>query len=127
MDGTYDILLGSERIGQALIEKQGLYCRFSCRCRLSGEVMYCITVILGDRTENLGILVPDGSHFRLDTRVPLKKLGTGTPVFRAVPRHGPLEGKFVPLSPETPFPYLSRLENAHLERRSGQMGVVIPE
>ena len=127
MEGTYDILLGGEKAGQAQVQIQGLYCRFSCRCHLSGEVMYRISVTCGDRTEDLGILVPRDGSFVLDTRIPLKKLGKGTPVFRAVPRHAPLAGRFIPLSPEEPFSYLSKLENARLTHKNGQTGILIQE
>lgn len=125
MNGTYEILLGGESIGQAYVEKQGLYYCFSCRCSLSGEVIYRITVTCDDRCESLGVPVPEGGDFVLATRVPVSKLGEGEPVFRAVPRHKELGGKFIPISPDTPFTYLHRLENAFLENRNGQLGIVV--
>ena len=36
-------------------------------------------------------------------------------------------GTFVPISPEEPFAYISRLKDAYFERRYGQAGVVIPD
>lgn len=127
MDGKYDILLGGESIGQAVVERQGLYYRFACRCRLTGGVIYRITVACGDRRENLGVPVPEGDAFVLTARLPVSRLGNGEPTFRAVPRHGDLEGKFIPLSLEAPFAYLSRLETAFLETRGGQLGVVVKD
>ena len=38
----YDVLLGDEPIGKAQVKKEGLYYCISCRCRLSGEVVYRI-------------------------------------------------------------------------------------
>lgn len=127
MDGTYEILRGGEPVGQARVEKQGLYYRFSCRCDLSGEVIYRITVSCGEKCESLGVPVPEGGDFVLNTRIPVSKLGAGEPVFRAVPRHPESGGTFIPISPETPFPYLRRLGEAFLEVRNGQPGIVLPE
>lgn len=128
MDGIYDILRGGEKIGKAEVRREGLYYRFRCCCDLTGEVMYRLTVTCGDKTENLGIPVPEGDSFRLSTRLPVSRFPGGEPVFRAVPRHEKLQpGTWVPVSPETPFPYIARLENAVAERREGQMGVLISD
>ncbi len=121
----YEVLLGGQPIGKAKVERQGLYYSISCRCRLSGEVVYKVTVSCGENTENLGILVPESGAFVLTTRIPVKRLGEGELAFQAVPRHTELRGKFVPISPETPFAYISRLENAFLEIRQGQLGISI--
>ena len=127
MDGTYEIMLGGESVGQAVVRRQGLYYRFSCRCDLSGEVIYRITVTCGGKSESLGIPVPKNGEFYLDTRLAASRLGEGEPKFAAVPRRPDLGGMFVPLSPEEPFRYLHRLENAFLARKDGQLGIVIPE
>ncbi len=125
--GTYPILRGGEAIGQAQVEKRGLYWHFSCRCRLTGEVIHRLTVRWGDRQENLGIPVPENGEFVLTAKIPASRLGQGEPVIRAVPRHGELAGKFVPIAPETPFAYLTRLENAVFLRREGQAGILLPD
>ena len=127
MDGTYEIMLGGESVGQAVVRRQGLYYRFSCRCDLSGEVIYRITVTCGGKSESLGIPVPKNGEFYLDTRHAASRLGEGEPKFAAVPRRPDLGGMFVPISPEEPFRYLHRLENAFLARKDGQLGIVIPE
>ena len=127
MDGTYEIMLGGESVGQAVVRRQGLYYRFSCRCDLSGEVIYRITITCGGKSESLGIPVPKNGEFYLDTRLAASRLGEGEPKFAAVPRRPDLGGMFVPISPEEPFRYLHRLENAFLARKDGQLGIVIPE
>ncbi len=121
------IILGGQAVGTAEVQREGLYYCFDCRCRLSGEIMYRLTVRCGERTENLGIPVPEGGRFVLRTRIPVKRLGEGTFLIRAEPKHAELQGKFVPLSPEEPFRYLRRLQDAFLQVRDGQVGVVIQE
>lgn len=127
MDGIYDIMLDGQTMGKAEVKTQGLYYAISCRCRLSGNSVYKLTVICGDDTENLGILVPEGGSFVLRTRLPKKKLPKGKPQFHAALKHPELSGKFVPLCPEEPFAYLARLKHAFLEVRDGQTGIRLPQ
>lgn len=122
----YDIFLGGQSVGSCAIERQGLYYCFDCRCYLTGEVVYRLTVRCGENTENLGIPVPQNGVFTLRTRIPVKKLGEGEFSIRAVPKHSELGEKFVPISPEEPFRYLRRLEDAVLQVRDGKVGIVIP-
>ena len=125
MEERYPIFLGGQTVGEARVRREGLYYCFSCRCKLSGTMICRLTAVCDGIAENLGIPVPDGEWFCLNTRIPAKRLGEGMMTIRAVPKHGRLEGKFVPLSPEEPFAYLSRLKNAFLEVRGGQVGVTI--
>ena len=124
---TYPILRGGETIGQASVEKKGLYYYFSCRCSLSGEVIYRLVASCGEKRENLGVPVPEGETFVLNTRIPVNKLGQGTVTIQAVPKHGSLDGKFIPISPDEPFEYLRQLEKAVFEKRNGQPGIVLWE
>lgn len=126
MEGLYDIRLGNDRIGQAKVTKQGLYYFFDCRCDLTGRVLYKLVVVCGDQTEDLGICIPRGSQFGLETKLPVKRFGSAEPVFRVMPRHETVSGRFIPLHPEEPFGYLSRLEKAYLAVKNGQVGVVLP-
>lgn len=123
----YEILLGGRAIGRASVQRQGLYYLFDCRCSLSGESMFCISVTCGTNTENLGILVPEDGAFVLRTRLPVKRLGEELLRFEAVPKHTQRREEFIPLSPEEPFRYLQRLQNAYLQTRNGHFGVVLRE
>ncbi|MBQ2785904.1 MAG: hypothetical protein IJF02_05325 [Oscillospiraceae bacterium] len=123
--GTYPILRGGEPIGQACVVKKGLYYHFSCRCDLSGEVIYRLTVSCGEKCESLGVPVPEGEGFVLNSRIPVNKLGQGEMTVRAVPKHSKLEEKFIPISPDEPFEYLRQLEKAVFEKRNGQPGILI--
>ena len=127
MEGTYQILMGEKSVGDVRVSRQGLYYCFSCHCCLSGEVMCRLTVSCGGETHSLGVPVPEREAFVLRARLPVKRLGEGEPVFRVVPKHKQLSGIFVPLSPEEPFHYLSRLQNAALERRGEQVGILLED
>ena len=125
MEGNYDIFMGGQVVGKAEVRREGLYYCFRCRCDLTGEIMYRITVTVGQQEESLGIPVPEDGSFALSTRKSIKNFESGTPVFRVVPRHETLSEFFVPISPEEPFAYLARLKNACLAVRDNQTGIVI--
>jgi hypothetical protein len=127
MEGIYPIERAGNTIGQAEVTRQGLYYHFTCRCRLSGEVICRLAAVCGDKVENLGVPVPENGEFVLRKKIPASHLGEGKLHIRVLPKHSELTGRFVPLSPEEPFRYLSRLQNAYLERRNGQVGIVIQE
>lgn len=128
MEQNYEVRFGNEAVGKVQVLRQGLYYRFHCRCRLSGEVVCRLRVRCGDRAENLGVLVPMDGGFGLDTRLPVKRLGEEPMEFRILPRHDRASsGKFVPIYPEEPFAYIERLKEAYLVRQNGQIGIVIPE
>lgn len=119
----YDIMLGSQSIGTAQLEKQGLTYCIRCRCRLSGEVAYKVIAECAEEKADLGLLVPENGAFVLTARVPVKRLGEGDIAFRAVPRHVEPGRMFVPVSAEEPFRYLSRLENAFMAWRENTPGL----
>ncbi|MBE6924023.1 MAG: hypothetical protein E7466_02120, partial [Ruminococcaceae bacterium] len=83
----YDIRMGRDVIGKVNVERQGLYYHFSCRCRLSGTVIYRVVVTGGGHSENLGVLVPVGDVFGLEKKIPVKRLGEGAFRFQAMPKH----------------------------------------
>ena len=127
MDQHYDVFLGDKSVGNAQVAREGLYYRIRCSCHLSGETI-CRVLVRSEMTEeSLGILVPKDGDFYLETRLPVKKLGTGDFRFLVVPRHKPMNGLFVPLCPQEPFRYLTELKTAYLHRKDGQIGVVIKE
>lgn len=127
MDGIYDVMLGDKAIGKMYVDQQGLYLRFRCRCQLTGQVIYKIIATNGDASENLGVLVPMGAEFGLETRVPAKRFASGDFRFQAVPRHSQLREKFIPLSPQEPFAYITQLKNAYLRNIDGQVGIIIQD
>lgn len=124
----YEVFFGSQPVGRVQVTKQGLYYRFFCRCRISGDVVCRLFAQCGENRENLGVVVPVEDGFGLDTRIPAKKLGEGEMEFRLIPKTEQVsQGKFVPISPEEPFLYIQRLQNAFLVYQDGKPGAVIPQ
>lgn len=123
----YEIWMANEVVGTATVDRQGLYYCFTCSCRIKGDAICRVVVSCDGHHENLGILVPGEKGFVLTTRLAVKKLGMGPLRFCIIPKHGSCSGQFVPVYPEEPFAYLTRLQNAFLEVCKGQVGVVISE
>ena len=89
--------------------------------------MHRLVASCDGKREDLGTLVPVDGAFGLDKRIPVKRLGEGKPEFLLISKDSARREKFVPVYPEEPFSYMSRLKDAFLERREGQLGLVIRE
>ena len=123
MEGNYQVYFGEQAVGRVQVKREGLYYRFCCRCSLSGAVVCRLVLTCGEEQVHLGILVPMGESFGLDTRVPVKRLGETEPEFQVLPGRVVTSGRFVPIKPEEPFAYIARLKEAFLAYQNGQAGV----
>lgn len=123
MVGRYEISQGT---GTVTVEKQGLYYHFSCRCRLSGEVMHRLVVTTDAGRVDLGVCVPMEGQFGIERKVPCKRFGKD-PSFQLLPKHEGMQGRFVPIYPDEPFAYMTKLKDAFLATLDGQVGVVIKD
>ena len=127
MEGTYDVTLGAVTIGNVLVMKQGLYYRFECSCKLSGEVMYDLFLEADDHKMKLGLLMPSNGSFSLRTCLPIKHMGHGETIFYLKPRHAPIKEKIYPVRSDEPFQYLRALENMYLRKINGEIGLALQE
>lgn len=126
MEGNYEVTFGGKAVGKVQVLRQGLYYRFLCRCHLSGDVICRLWVYCGDKSENLGVVVPMGDGFGLDKKIPVKRLGEGSMEFSLGPKHEQ-RGTFVPIYPEEPFAYIERLKDSFLVQKNAQVGIMIPD
>ena len=125
MVGTYKILLEDEPIGEAIVRRKGLYYQFYCNCHLQSEVIYRVNVSCGGIHESLGILVPTGNTYGLTKMLPAKQFADGIPEFWLAPRHQTDRELHIDIYPEEPFAYITRLENAYLDIKSGKTAIVV--
>lgn len=122
---SFSVTVCGKPVGKVIVQRQGLYYLFSCRCNLSEDVMYRLMVDCGPVRENLGILIPQNGSFVLDTKVPAKRIGEGNMIFSLISKQEEYKGVFVPIYPEEPFTYISRLKESFLVYRNGQPGINI--
>ena len=125
MEGNYVVTFGNRQCGKVQVLRQGLYYRFICRCRIHADVLCRLRVCCDGKQEELGVLAPVEGGFGLDRKIPVKHLGEGIPEFRLYAKGEEPEGTFVPIIPEEPFSYITKLKEAYLVRRGGQVGILI--
>lgn len=121
------VFLGNQQAGKVQVTRQGLYYRFICRCRLTDNVVCRLYITCGGQRENLGVVVPEGNGFGLDTRLPVKRFREGEPSFSLIPKHEMADTRFVPIIPEEPFAYIERLKTSFLVKKYGQMGIMLDD
>ena len=117
--------LGRETVGKAYVSQQGLYYRITCRCAMSSGVIHRLVVACEGRQESLGVLVPIDQEFGSDTKIPVKRLGRGPFQFLLLPKHRAMEEEYVPLSPQEPFAYITKLRECYLVRKNGEAYAVL--
>lgn len=127
MQNEYLVTSGEETIGRVQVQRQGLYYYIHCRCNITGCVRYQLVASSEQNTVDLGLCVPMDGKFGVETKIPCKRLGEGSFSFRLVPRRRKSAANFVPVSPDEPFAYIRQLQNAHLARLEGAVGIVLPE
>ena len=131
METTYAVRFGNQDVGKVQVKREGLYYRFFCRCRLSGEVVCRLFVVCGEKEESLGVVVPAEDGFGLDKKIPAKRLGDGPMQFYLATKGGGIRvesqvpGTFIPIYPEEPFAYIARLKEAFFVRQNGQAGIIL--
>lgn len=119
----YELCLGGQPVGKVQMERQGLYYRFFCRCALSGSMPYRLYGICGNKREKIGVLVPAAGGFGLDSKIPAKRFPEGEMSFLLSAKEERFTGNFIPISPEEPFAYISRLRKTFLAIQNGQIGI----
>lgn len=127
MVGEYEVFFETRQAGKVQVTRQGLYYRFVCRCKLTGDVVCRLYVSCGGQQENLGVVVPTGDGFGLDTRLPVKRFREGTPAFSLRAKREAVSGQFVPIIPEEPFAYIERLKTSFLVKKYGQLGILVED
>ena len=116
--------LRDERVGNATVLRQGLYCRVRCQCRFRREGFYRLHMVQGTQQRDLGILIPDGDSFVVDTSIKAMALQDQHLSFRIV--QPGKERVFIPIVEGEDFLHLDKLRKASFENRNGVCGVMIP-
>lgn len=125
MTGSYEIKNQGKTVGRVEVTKQGLYYHISCRCDPPGGGMQRLILRTGESRTDLGICVPENGSFVVRKRIPCKTVTGENPTFILESQNRRQMGRFVIPDPDMPFPELSNLSGAILERREGKLGILI--
>lgn len=135
MTRTHAVLWNGKQTGTVCLTKEGLYYRVQCSCKTVDKQIYRLAALCGDDPVRLGVLIPEGDEMMLQTKIPVKKLKGEDPQFqlecissgKKQEDNRKSQGKFIPIYPDEPYSYLSKLKSSYLEIRKGEPGIVITE
>lgn len=119
----YRILCEDVAVGTVETNREGLYYQFACRCIPPDKQVYRICVSDGIIQQNLGICVPVGEHFVLNTRIPAKLLQGEDLTFYLIPAK--IDKCRIPVVTNEPFEALDKLEAARFVNENGQPEILI--
>lgn len=115
MEGKYDVTLNGQAVGTVELNREGLYYRLSCRCRMVDNEIHRLYA----DGERIGVLVPERGALILNTKMAGKRLKDGC--------NFTLDGqneRFIPILPGDAFGHLDKLRTGRLVFRDGQPGLV---
>lgn len=117
----YDVLLNNIPVGNVQVDREGLYYKFQCSCRFPQNRIYRIRVSDGKSEIMLGVCIPKGDQFVLNTKIPTKKIQGETLLFTAETQNE----MGICVESGMSFAYLDKLETARLQNTNGQFRIVI--
>ena len=121
----YDVKFENQTVGSVFTEKEGLYYRFCCQCKLSKSAVCRLVVSCNGRTTDIGICVPQADGFGLEKRIPAKKIGEGQMQFEILPCNQVAPMAKIQVDPSSPFKYISELQNGFLRINDGCYEIVL--
>ena len=107
------------------MKKEGLYYRFTCVCVPPSDGLHRISVSDGSAVRDLGICVPDGDHFYLSARLPVKYLKGTQLSFALTASEDRQKVLRIPVESGAEFKNLVQLDRARLEIANGKKLIVI--
>lgn len=117
----YKILWNGKQVGQAKVEREGLYYKFTCVCVFHNYDIHRIIVSDGKELVKLGVCIPDGDKFTLSTRVPAKYLPGSSLCFTVEAD----STSAIPVFSGKLFAHLDKLETARFQIINGQSNIII--
>lgn len=127
MNQEYRIYADGADVGTVHVHRSGLYYHFSCRCQCNEGTPYRISVFCEGSITDLGLCIPMGTVFGIETKIPVKLVGSGEMRFDARPNNHALEDNFYEVCDTEPFSMLSILRYSYMVTRDGKRGVSAPQ
>ena len=113
--------------GTVRISKEGLYYHIQCICDLPDNDICRLTANTDSGQMDLGVCVPMGNKFGLDTRVSVRKFGGGEPRFWILRGKAAASERYIPIIPELQFDRIEVLKKARLTKQDGNLGILYSE
>ena len=120
MKSQYPIYRGKEIVGEACIEKHGMFWHIKCRCRAGKTDPLRIVAAFGTNMLELGKYSADTEGQEVERWVSAKSLPSGDIQFSL---EAWKQERFIPLTEALPFSELEKLSSARFENLAGQPGI----
>ena len=118
----YSIEWNGKTVGNAWIERQGMFWLIQCRCSVEMREPLRIVATSGRQKTDLGTCVSYRDGCGLQGRVSIKNICPDDLSFHIELVNSEI---FIPVFEEKPFPVILELTTARFENRNGQAGVRI--
>ena len=116
MQKFYDVTSEGQTVGKVELERDGLYLRLRCRCRVQDNEIHRLYA----DGEKIGVLIPENGDLVLETKVAAKRLKEGS-AFSL----DDIRRTFIPIHPGEAFGHLGKLRLAKLAFREGEPGIFL--
>ena len=120
----YPITCENKSVGTAQVTVEGLYYRIRCYCTQEARPPRRILMRSEAASVDLGICVPDGNRFSLNTRIAVKRLGKGDFSFH-LSSPGNEKEIFYVVDKNKPFPHLPSIKKARFAVQDGKAGLCV--
>lgn len=125
MEFCYEVIRGNTVVGEIRLMEQGLYCKMKCNCTFHLPGIYRLHLECLGIDRNLGVLIPDGNRYSLETAIPTKYIDYDHPTFYISGMDQTSEDKIVSVDSDMPFSYIRNLEKARFVYRNGKAKIYI--
>ena len=120
----YPIYLTEKKVGEACLEKKGMFWHITLRCSVTGEQPFRILVESGTQQTDLGIYPSDAVCGEVERWVSVKTLPIGGLSFQLVPQK---TGQRILVLEKKPFSALDKLSSGRFQTVAGQPEIFIPD
>ena len=123
----FPVYYGEKECGSAILEKQGLYYRILCKCKIPVCRPCRIQLSADGKTINLGTCIKEGNTYLLDTKIPIKYLHGKNICFTMDSNTLKDHKTFFPVNDNVPIPHVDKLEKARLVRKGETIGIIFED
>lgn len=121
----YPIYYAGNRVGNAVLEKQGMFYKIRCHCDIQVDKLTKIQMNIEGDALDLGICLKCQNGIGLSTRINTKILEGKNPSF-SVHTDDESEGILNPISENAPFAYLEYISQGKFIRKEEKTYILLP-
>ena len=120
----YEVYCADRVIGSISLEPQGLYYKIFSYCERISEKFPKLYAVCGDHKTSIGVYKPQGNGFVMERLLSIKSWDLKGISFQIGSMDRQIKGETIPVFPDRPFPYISRIGNAQFCREDEQPGIL---